>query len=66
VEIYDLSAGSDGKTTMPGTSAALAKKFGVKVQIGAPVGFTSRDGASFVVVVGPGLANSSSSSATTN
>ena len=53
VEIYDLSSGK-----MPKTSAALAKLYGVKVQTGALSGYSTSDDASFVVVVGPSLANS--------
>jgi hypothetical protein len=54
VEIHDLSGGK-----MPGTLAALEKKYGVKANAsGSLGGFSSTDNASFVVIVGPNLANS--------
>lgn len=56
VEVYDLSGGK-----MPKTSAALAKLYDVKVQTGSLSGYTTSDDASFVVVVGPSLANSATS-----
>lgn len=47
-QVFDTS---DGK--FPATSAALAKKYGVTVERGGLAGYSSRDGADFVVVVGP-------------
>ncbi|MFZ2560131.1 MAG: LCP family protein [Candidatus Nanoperiomorbaceae bacterium] len=64
VEVFDLS-----NVKMPNTSAALAKRYNTQVKSGAVgdiAGYTSKDGASFVVVVGPSLANSVNTSTTDN